>query len=209
MITITSHMVTSHHTWSPSHMVTITHVHHHTWSPSHMVTSHHHHTWSHTSHVTLIPQELLANLNGRDQALHTFYAIGQILVNEMTSSNATEPSIRAELTAIRSRQESLCTHLERFKERCEQAQYNYDHFLTGLGETNLKLCALEAMLRDDLCETYSRRVADEVLCAQKTKLKVCLQVSGEIVMYKTTWGFFFGGGGGGSHVFTKLNTLLF
>ena len=56
-------------------------------------------------------------------------------------------------------------------------------------------------------------MADEVLCAQKTKLKVCLQVSGEIVMYKTTWGF--GGGGGGrreegegSHVFTKLNTLF-
>ena len=185
-------MVTITHGYITSHMFTITHGHtHHTCSSSHMVTI----THGHTHHVTLIPQELLANLNGRDQALHTFYAIGQILVNEMTSSNATEPSIRAELTAIRSRQESLCTHLERFKERCEQAQYNYDHFLTGLGETNLKLCALEAMLRDDLCETYSRRrMADEVLCAQKTKLKVCLQVSGEIVMYKTTWGF--GGGGG-------------
>ena len=40
-----------HHTWSPSHLVTITPGHHrHTWSPSpHLVTitpGHHHHTWS-------------------------------------------------------------------------------------------------------------------------------------------------------------------
>ena len=108
-----------------------------------------------------------------DTTAYTFYDSGQTLINEMTSSNTTDPGIRAEFSAIRSRLETLRTDLERTREHGEQVQYNYDHFLMGLGEMNIKLCALETMLRDDLCQTHSGRVTEE----ERAKWKVCLWVS--------------------------------
>ena len=50
--------------------------------------------------------------------------------------------------------------------------YNYDTFLTALGELYVKLCAQEAMLNDELCEAFSGRISSDVVCASRARWKV-------------------------------------